>query len=80
MHLYLNDCSETGEPLSGGSTSFHSYDGRAKVEVEPKVGRVLVFQQKDLLHSGDEVLGGLKMTMRSDIMYKTLIPRRQASR
>lgn len=38
--------------------------------VIPKTGRVLIFQHRGLLHSGADVLGGVKYTMRSDLMYK----------
>lgn len=43
---------------------------RSKLDVDCKAGRVLIFQQKGLLHSGDEVVRGIKYTMRSDIMYE----------
>ena len=58
------------ETLEGGATTFHSRDMRFKIDVDPKVGRVLIFQQKGLLHSGDDVVRGVKYTMRSDIMYE----------
>ena len=41
-----------------------------ELKVEPKIGRVLIFQQRYLLHSGEEVDSGLKYTMRTDVMYK----------
>lgn len=40
------------------------------MDIDPKIGRVLIFQQRRLLHSGDEVLSGVKYTMRSDLMYR----------
>ena len=43
---------------------------RDRFDVEPKVGRVLIFQHRDLLHSGDDVTSGIKMTVRTDMMYK----------
>ncbi|KAJ5180713.1 Prolyl 4-hydroxylase alpha subunit [Penicillium capsulatum] len=59
------------EKLLGGATSFT--DGLSTtvgaVRVFPKTGSVLVFQQRDLLHSGDDVFRGVKYTMRTDIMY-----------
>lgn len=58
------------EMLEGGSTTFHSRDMRFKIDVDPKVGRVLIFQQKGMLHSGADVVKGIKYTMRSDIMYE----------
>ena len=80
-HLYLNDSaqvlgiapgSELDSPdlLRGGATTFHSVKRDHRMDIDPKIGRVLIFQQRKLLHSGDEVLSGLKYTMRSDLMYR----------
>ncbi|KAJ4388181.1 hypothetical protein N0V93_008788 [Gnomoniopsis smithogilvyi] len=73
MHLYLNDSvAEVGEQaeLVGGATSFTANDGgERKVDVDPKMGRVLIFQQQGLYHAGDDVLEGTKYTMRTEIMY-----------
>ncbi|KII91641.1 hypothetical protein PLICRDRAFT_105243 [Plicaturopsis crispa FD-325 SS-3] len=63
LHLYLN------ESLVGGATTFYSRDRKKRLDVDPKAGRVLIFQHQGLLHSGDEVLSGVKYTMRTDIMY-----------
>jgi hypothetical protein len=41
-----------------------------KLDIVPKVGRVLIFQQRGLLHSGEEVVQGVKFTMRADLMYE----------
>lgn len=83
LHLYLNDDDADGDTdgkgLVGGATSFFSPWNRAQsevvkeVKVKPKIGRVLIFQQADLLHSGEEVIEGLKLTMRTDIMYTTSV-------
>jgi hypothetical protein len=43
------------------------------MDVDPKAGRVLIFQHRNLYHSGDDVLAGVKYTMRTDIMYE-LVP------
>lgn len=43
-----------------------------QLDVEPKIGRVLIFQQAELLHSGADVIGGLKYTLRTDLMYEKL--------
>jgi hypothetical protein len=71
LHLYLND--PTGkdgqEPLEGGATTFFSWNMERRIDVVPKCGRVLLFQHRDLLHSGDDVESGVKLTMRTDIMY-----------
>ncbi|KAH6718431.1 hypothetical protein DL95DRAFT_437156 [Leptodontidium sp. 2 PMI_412] len=80
-HLYLNDSaqvlgipagSELDSPslLRGGATTFHSIRREHRMDIDPKIGRVLIFQQRRLLHSGDEVLSGVKYTMRSDLMYR----------
>ncbi|KAF2720032.1 hypothetical protein K431DRAFT_286186 [Polychaeton citri CBS 116435] len=54
----------------GGATTFHGMDMERQLDVDSKTGRVLLFQQRDLLHSGDDVLQGLKYTMRTDLMYE----------
>jgi hypothetical protein len=69
VHLYLNESTKS-EPLKGGATRFHSRDMRKHYDVDPKVGRVLVFQHNYLLHSGADVKEGFKYTMRTDIMFK----------
>lgn len=55
--------------LRGGATTFHSRDMKNRMDIDPKIGRVLIFQHKRLLHSGDDVVEGIKLTMRSDLMY-----------
>lgn len=42
------------------------------LDVEPKVGRVLIFQHRDLLHSGADVTGGIKLTLRTDLTYEKM--------
>ncbi|QIW97605.1 hypothetical protein AMS68_003123 [Peltaster fructicola] len=56
--------------LQGGNTAFHSYDGQRRFNVAPKAGSVLIFQHRNLLHSGTDVLQGTKYTMRTDLMYR----------
>ena len=74
VHLYLNDSkAEVPEAeLVGGATSFLSDDEERKIDVNPKAGRVLIFQHHGLYHSGDDVLAGTKYTMRTDIMYELM--------
>jgi hypothetical protein len=59
-------------PLEGGATTFHSlsYLNDRRLDVVPKCGRVLLFQHRDLLHAGDDVINGTKYTLRTDIMYE----------
>jgi len=45
---------------------------RRFIDIEPKIGRVLIFQQRDVFHSGEEVTKGLKYAMRSDFMFETI--------
>ncbi|KAI2466429.1 hypothetical protein F4781DRAFT_353329 [Annulohypoxylon bovei var. microspora] len=73
LHLYLNDSrQEVGEKseLVGGATSFLSPNQERRVDVDPKAGRILIFQHRRLYHSGDDVKAGTKYTMRTDIMYR----------
>lgn len=80
LHLYLNDSSPTTkdstqetaeqELKKGGATRFWNPERDQYLDVEPKRGRVLVFQQRMLLHSGEPVEEGVKMTVRSDLMFE----------
>ncbi|PQE15750.1 oxidoreductase domain-containing protein [Rutstroemia sp. NJR-2017a BBW] len=83
IHVYFNDSAQELEKegkvppkgmLRGGATTFHSTDMKERLDVDPKIGRVLIFQHRRLLHSGDNVVEGIKLTMRSDIMYKLEVP------
>ncbi|KAF9183957.1 hypothetical protein BGZ51_003657 [Haplosporangium sp. Z 767] len=71
IQFYLN------EDCVGGATTFleeKSMWARSdnndfkKVEVNPKVGQVLIFQH-DLVHEGSLVVEGQKYVVRSDILY-----------
>ncbi|KAI0414346.1 oxidoreductase domain-containing protein [Xylaria grammica] len=73
VHLYLNDSQQVVGPstdLVGGATSFLSRDNSRKLDVDPKAGRVLIFQHSRLRHCGDDVKAGTKYTVRTDIMYR----------
>ncbi|PFH51238.1 hypothetical protein AMATHDRAFT_59535 [Amanita thiersii Skay4041] len=69
LFVYLND----DAVLNGGATRFWTPDKKEYLDVEPKLGRVLVFQQRMLVHSGEEVKGGMKYTMRSDFMFEQVL-------
>lgn len=71
LHLYLNDTNtqDDGGVLEGGATTFWAMDEKRNYSVQPKIGSVLIFQHRNLLHSGDEVSKGMKITMRTDLMY-----------
>src|SRR2546423_1472128 len=72
LHLYLNDVDSDDklEQLKGGATTFFSMDEERRVDIVPKMGRILIFQHRFLLHAGDDVLQGTKLTMRTDVMYE----------
>ncbi|EED15885.1 conserved hypothetical protein [Talaromyces stipitatus ATCC 10500] len=59
------------EKLLGGATSFSPSwrDTNQDVRVWPKAGRILVFQHNNLWHGGDSVYGGVKYTVRTDVLY-----------
>ncbi|KAI5795801.1 hypothetical protein EDC01DRAFT_629719 [Geopyxis carbonaria] len=65
FQLYLSPESDANV---GGTTRF--WDKQLFLDVEPKQGRVLVFQHADLLHSGEEMVSGEKVTVRTDFMYE----------
>jgi len=67
LQIYLGD-----EDVEGGATriSLGHRDKGAFVDIEPKKGRVLIFQQRGLFHSGEEVTKGLKYAVRSDFMFR----------
>ncbi|EUC61045.1 2OG-Fe(II) oxygenase family protein [Rhizoctonia solani AG-3 Rhs1AP] len=75
LQLYLNDI----PPEQGGSTRFwgspDSNGGNplCYVDVQPKLGRALIFEQSGLWHSGQDVLeGGEKYTIRAELMYEVM--------
>ena len=74
LHLYLNESDPDGPQgeLIGGATTFHAGRMLKEYKVNPKFGRVLIFQHKALVHSGEEVQSGTKITLRTDIMYSKL--------
>ncbi|CAE7112922.1 unnamed protein product [Rhizoctonia solani] len=43
------------------------------VDVEPRTGRALVFEQRGLVHSGEEVVCGTKLTVRTDLMFEEFL-------
>jgi hypothetical protein len=79
LQLYLNG---SADELQGGATRFWKMGSlkgpdkrkgkvlRQFVDIEPRMGRALVFEQRGLIHSGEDVERGTKLTIRTDIMYK----------
>jgi hypothetical protein len=64
VQIYLGD-----EEVEGGATRI-SQDQETFVDIEPKMGRVLIFQQRGLFHSGEDVIKGVKYALRSDFMFR----------
>lgn len=71
FHEKWNTMSETrlgeSESTRGNINAFT--DQCARLDVMPVCGRILLFQHRDLIHSGDDVVQGTKYTMRTDLMY-----------
>lgn len=62
---------DPSEPLLGGATSFQpNFTDEGAVRVFPKTGSILLFQQRNLCHAGDDVFRGRKYTMRTEILYR----------
>lgn len=81
VHLYLNSGvdsvgsiegieDDSKKPLQGGATRFFGMSGKTNWDINPKTGSILVFQHRNLIHSGEDVLQGTKYTMRSDVIYE----------
>ncbi|CAE6441734.1 unnamed protein product [Rhizoctonia solani] len=75
LQLYLN----TVPPEQGGSTRFwgspnsNGGDTAPYVDIQPKLGRALIFEQSGLWHTGQDVLeGGEKYTIRAELMYEVV--------
>ncbi|KAG8947839.1 hypothetical protein FRC04_010197 [Tulasnella sp. 424] len=68
LQLYLDG---SKEDLEGGATQFLSYRvADTVIDVDPRPGRALIFEQGNLLHCGAKVTKGEKYTIRTDLMYK----------
>lgn len=56
--------------LIGGATRFHSWRDGTSFDFAPKSGSCIVFQHRNLIHSGEDVIQGTKYTMRTDVLYE----------
>ena len=45
----VDSADKAAELLRGGATTFHSRDKKHRIDVDPKAGRVLIFQHRRLL-------------------------------
>ncbi|KAF9448733.1 hypothetical protein P691DRAFT_729118 [Macrolepiota fuliginosa MF-IS2] len=64
VQIYLGD-----EYVQGGATRFWSNNHKRYLDIDPKPGRVLIFQQRELTHSGEDVVQGRKYALRSDLLF-----------
>ncbi|KAH8822830.1 hypothetical protein DL96DRAFT_1469838 [Flagelloscypha sp. PMI_526] len=78
IQIYLNGPPHDSEDpnastLRGGSTRFLSPSNpdRRYYDIEPKMGRVLVFQHRGLWHSGHDLEAGEKYALRTDLFFTT---------
>jgi hypothetical protein len=60
------------QPTEGGRTIFYDEHGEERCAIEPSVGRALFFRHGADLpeHEGEEVRGGVKYVLRSDVLFK----------
>ncbi|KAI0882072.1 uncharacterized protein GGS22DRAFT_181427 [Annulohypoxylon maeteangense] len=75
LHLYLNGGADDDNVVEGGATRFgvDFEDPQAgKLDIDPKGGSLVLFQQRDMYHEGATVMKGTKYTMRSDVMYEKI--------
>ncbi|KAF8445347.1 hypothetical protein BGX38DRAFT_1330990 [Terfezia claveryi] len=66
--------------LAGGATSFWGRTGKdhsTRIDVEARQGRVLIFQQRDLIHTGEKVRDGEKITVRSEFMFRKVVEKKK---
>lgn len=69
----VSDEDRDNQPLVGGATRFFSWREEEKYfDYSPIMGSCIVFQHRDLVHSGEDVKQGTKYTMRTDVMYEKL--------
>lgn len=64
IQIYLGEAG-----VVGGATRLRDASGKRYIDVEPRKGRVLIFQQANIWHTGEEVVEGNKYTLRSDLMF-----------
>lgn len=40
------------------------------IDIVPRQGRALIFEQRGIMHSGEPINEGIKYTIRTDLLYK----------
>lgn len=63
--LYLNDLDVK---IGGGGTNLCDYSLGPNRIIKPCIGRLLLFNH-ELMHTGEEVLSGVKYILRTDLIY-----------
>ncbi|KAF9530790.1 hypothetical protein CPB83DRAFT_850321 [Crepidotus variabilis] len=64
LQIYLGE-----DGVQGGATRIEGRKGK-HLDVLPKKGRVLIFQQRNIWHNGQDVEKGIKYAVRSDFMFR----------
>lgn len=67
VQIYLGE-----DGVEGGATRIMDTN-KKYIDIEPKKGRVLIFQQRGVYHSGEEVTKGMKYALRTDILFKQIM-------
>lgn len=60
---------------SASITQCHPSTGAVYLDIDPLPGRVLIFEQEGIPHSGEEVTKGVKYSVRTDFMYRVAPPK-----
>ncbi|KAF8632930.1 hypothetical protein AX17_004693 [Amanita inopinata Kibby_2008] len=71
VQIYLSGASKGKDKIVGGTTRIWARHMQKFVDITPRVGRVLVYQQEGVLHSGEEVKKGVKYALRTEFMFET---------
>ena len=66
----ITEKDRANRPLVGGATRFFSWSMIKHWDFAPTKGSCIVFQHRNLIHSGEDVEEGTKYTMRTDVMYE----------
>jgi hypothetical protein len=48
------------------------HSGARFIDVDPIPGRILIFEQEGVPHSGERVTKGVKYSLRTDFMYEVV--------
>lgn len=61
---------DDGLDLIGGAPRFYLWRDDTYFDFSPKIGACIVFQHRNLIHSGEDVIQRTKYTVRTDALYE----------